>query len=458
MGKIHPSQTTQTILKEKTTVEKNSRFFYYQNNRKWKHCIRKVKMKYFEFLRIAELMNSRLQVIPLLYGSLGLERRLHKNMNVDDIDVLIPKRFLEENWDQIFDFMTEDGYILVDEGEHEFQKQGTKIAYADIEDLVQFAGIDITQIPVVNEKGATYFLLELSDYLKVYEASSKDGYRKNIRNKKDQEKIDIIRKAMKMSEVNKTLFIPLYGKAYVSRRGIILDDPDAERIWEAEGFSIKGKSKSRWLAYNMAMRARVFDDWTDSMLQQNKNALVLHIGCGLDSRCNRIRQHCQKWIDCDLPEVISVRRRYFTESDWYHMKALDASKPDQINEQPDSKAAIVVLEGLSMYLTNLELFRFLQALQNKYDELHILMDVYTIFGAKASKFKNPVNDVGVTELYGIDDIQSLLGDLRLHVKAEHTFTPANLVDELRPSEKSFFRKMFTGSIYRKIYRLYELET
>ena len=37
-----------------------------------------------------------------------------------------------------------------------------------------------------------------------------------------------------MNEVNKTLFIPLYGKSQISKQGIILDDPMAEKIWEAE--------------------------------------------------------------------------------------------------------------------------------------------------------------------------------------------------------------------------------
>ena len=38
-----------------------------------------------------------------------------------------------------------------------------------------------------------------------------------------------------MNEVNKTLFIPLYGKSLISKQHIILNDPDAERIWDAEG-------------------------------------------------------------------------------------------------------------------------------------------------------------------------------------------------------------------------------
>ncbi len=38
-----------------------------------------------------------------------------------------------------------------------------------------------------------------------------------------------------MDEVNRTLFIPLYGKAQVSRKGILLQDAKAEEIWEVAG-------------------------------------------------------------------------------------------------------------------------------------------------------------------------------------------------------------------------------
>ena len=58
-----------------------------------------------------------------------------------------------------------------------------------------------------------------------------------------------------MDGVNKTLYIPLYGKAAVSRRGILLRDPKAEEIWAEAGFPLKGKAKS----YYMGMRAAVFD-------------------------------------------------------------------------------------------------------------------------------------------------------------------------------------------------------
>ena len=260
-----------------------------------------------------------------------------------------------------------------------------------------------------------------------------------------------------MNEVNKTLYIPLYGKAKVSQQGIILNDPYAEAIWKEEAFPIHGKSRSKWLAYNMAMRARVFDDWTDSLLQQNQDAMVLHIGCGLDSRHKRIKNSCTEWIDCDLPDVIEIRKKHFQENESYHMKVLDASRPEQIASLPNRDTAIVVLEGLSMYLTNSQVHGLLQALDRKYKKLHILMDVYTEFGVKASNYKNPVRDVGVTRLYGIDDIESIICDLRIRFVKEHSFTPKALVDELAPLERLFFKMLFTGKLYRKIYRLYELE-
>ena len=261
-----------------------------------------------------------------------------------------------------------------------------------------------------------------------------------------------------MNEVNKTLFIPLYGKAQVSKKEIIISDSKAEEIWSKEEFRIKGKAKSKWLTYYMAMRARVFDDWTNSMLRKNKNALVLHIGCGLDSRVLRINEEYSDWIDADFSDVIAQRKNYFEETTKYSMAVVDARNPEDIRKLPDCSEVIVILEGISMYLTNDELKELFCVLQKKYPTVHILLDVYTIFAAKASKYKNPVNEVGVTKLYGVDNIEQLISGTGLKYKAEHSFTPKALVDELKGFEKAFFKAIFSERFTKKIYRLHELET
>ena len=126
-----------------------------------------------------------------------------------------------------------------------------------------------------------------------------------------------------MNSVNKTLYIPLYGKSYVSKKGILLDDKKAEEIWEAEGFALKGKSKSKWLAYYMGTRSVVFDEWVKKQAADVQDAVVIHIGCGMDSRVLRVGTIDQKWYDVDFAEVIEERRRYYSESANYQMIAGD---------------------------------------------------------------------------------------------------------------------------------------
>lgn len=153
-------------------------------------------MKKKEFLNISKLFNEKLNVAPLLFGSLGLEQRLGIDLNADDVDALIPEVFLGEKWDSVMELMRSSGYELYDLHEHAFEKSGLSVAFAGLESLAPFAGIDIEKIPTVEEDGIRYRLLDLEDYLKVYTASSKDGYRKQVKNKKDGEKIELIKKAL----------------------------------------------------------------------------------------------------------------------------------------------------------------------------------------------------------------------------------------------------------------------
>lgn len=120
-----------------------------------------------------------------------------------------------------------------------------------------------------------------------------------------------------MDNVNKTLYIPLYGKAFVSKKGIILNDAKAEEIWTTEGFELKGKSKSKWLAYYMGMRSAVFDNWLRVQMDNDKDAIVIHIGCGMDGRIQRVGTMGHAWYDVDFPEVIQERKRYYQESGEY---------------------------------------------------------------------------------------------------------------------------------------------
>ena len=85
------------------------------------------------------------------------------------------------------------------------------------------------------------------------------------------------------------------------------------------------------------------------------------------------------------------------------------------------------------------------------------MDTYTVFAAKATKYKNPINEVGVTEVYGMDDPRSLLEGTGLSKVQEHSLTPEDLIAQLPKREQGFFRYVFAGKMAKKIYRLYEYQ-
>jgi O-methyltransferase involved in polyketide biosynthesis len=256
-----------------------------------------------------------------------------------------------------------------------------------------------------------------------------------------------------MNNVNRTLYIPLYGKSYVSRRGILLTDPMAEELWDEEGFPLKGKSASKWLAYYMAMRAVVFDRWTLEKMAQHPDAVVLHLGCGLDSRVIRTGVRENLWLDVDFPDVIEERQEYYQETGNYRMVGCDLREDGWLKDIPGEKA-IVIMEGISMYLKPEELKILHSRLKEHFSHVYLLMDCYSSLAAKASKWKNPINDVGVFEVFGMDDPQQV-GVLTF--LGEWAMTPEDLIEELPKKDQRLFRKLYAGSFARKLYRLYEYE-
>lgn len=260
-----------------------------------------------------------------------------------------------------------------------------------------------------------------------------------------------------MNGVSKTRYIPLFGKTWMSRRQILLCDPKAEEIWEKEGFPLKGKAKSKWLAYYMGIRAAVFDTWLAEQMERMPNAVILHIGCGMDSRICRVGARDHLWYDVDFPDVIEKRRKYYTESASYRMIGADAREEGWLETIPGG-SAIVVLEGFSMYLTGDALRNLLASVTAHFLPVRVLVDCYTVFAAKASQYKNPVNEVGVTQLYGIDDPRELEEGTRLHYLEEQPLTPEKLIAQIPEPDRAFFKTVFANAMGKKIYRLFEYET
>ena len=153
-----------------------------------------MKEKYLNFLKMAKLLNDKFNIQPLLYGSLGLEVVTEANLNADDVDVLVPEIFIKSKWNDFRQCLESQGYKMIDLHEHTFENGNIHFSFASIESLETFANIKLSEIKTQTRNKVNYKLLTLKQYLKVYEASSKDSYRKRInKNTKDESKIEFIK-------------------------------------------------------------------------------------------------------------------------------------------------------------------------------------------------------------------------------------------------------------------------
>ena len=98
----------------------------------------------------------------------------------------------------------------------------------------------------------------------------------------------------------------------------------------------------------------------------------------------------------------------------------------------------------------------LSGLKQRFAKVRLLMDCYTSVAAKASKYRNPINDVGVTQVYGLDDPKPLETS-GLSFLAKHSMTPDDMIGTLSGMEKWIFRKLYAGSVAQAMYRLYEFQ-
>ena len=65
---------------------------------------------------------------------------------------------------------------------------------------------------------------------------------------------------MELSNESKTLFIPLLGKALMSKQNIFLQDKKAEEIISKVDYDFKSLKQSKWLSMYMSLRALLLDE------------------------------------------------------------------------------------------------------------------------------------------------------------------------------------------------------
>jgi O-methyltransferase involved in polyketide biosynthesis len=131
---------------------------------------------------------------------------------------------------------------------------------------------------------------------------------------------------IKLSGVSKTLLIPLWGRAQLSKKhsSLINDTKAIELVEKIDyDFSTFDYDFSTFgiipfesdLPLLLALKAKQFDDKIKAYIAEHPRASVVNIGAGLDTTFYRVDNGLIHWYDLDLPAVIELRKQLIPETD-----------------------------------------------------------------------------------------------------------------------------------------------
>lgn len=204
----------------------------------------------------------------------------------------------------------------------------------------------------------------------------------------------------------------------------------------------------------MSVRALVIDELCNKYILEHSSSTIIHLGCGLDSRCLRVNQSYKSWYDIDYEEVIKIRKYFYNQDNSRRMigsSVLDFKWLEQIEEKEN---IMIVAEGLTMYLSEDEIKSLISKIHEIFGDVYLLFDAYTKKGVKNSRIKNPVNQMHAEIKYGIDNPTEFLS---LNKNLEYVATHLIKKDEnnLHGLTKFIFNNLFCGKISQSIYKIYE---
>ena len=203
--------------------------------------------------------------------------------------------------------------------------------------------------------------------------------------------------------VPETLLATLWARAAETKHEepIIIDEKAVEIVNRIEyDFS---RFEKDWLTQVMvAVRTEILDNATNAFIEKYPDAVIINLGCGLDTRFSRLDNGKIHWYDLDLPESINVREHFFNENNRYKMIAksvFDYSWMDEINR--DNKPTLIILEGLLIYFKEPEVKDLINKLINTFKGSELLSTVIPPFIVKNRTKKGVFGEMGAEFKWGL---------------------------------------------------------
>lgn len=93
----------------------------------------------------------------------------------------------------------------------------------------------------------------------------------------------------------------------------IYDEKAIEIVSELD-YDFSKAADDKMMSYGVIARTILLDRLVEDFLKQNKDAVVINIACGLDTRCYRMQGKYLRWYNVDLPETMQIRSRFLEEN------------------------------------------------------------------------------------------------------------------------------------------------
>src|SRR5512136_480639 len=187
-----------------------------------------------------------------------------------------------------------------------------------------------------------------------------------------------------LSGVAETLLITLYVRAMESQRpdALIKDDKAVALVTQMDSdFSrVKQISMDEDDKVAIILRNREFDRYVQDFLARYPKGVVVHIGCGLDARFERVDNGQVEWYDLDLPDVIELRRKFIgDEGGRYHLlgcSALEDAWLDTVSAHRQ-RPCLFLAEGVFMYFQEAQVNRLVLTLRDRFPGAELVFDAFS---------------------------------------------------------------------------------
>ncbi len=181
------------------------------------------------------------------------------------------------------------------------------------------------------------------------------------------------------SIVAETLFIPLYMRAKESRRdNPILYDRTAQQLADSLEYDYSRFEGARLSEVGCVVRGWYFDRAVQRFIKTHPHPVVVNVGCGLDTRFQRIGDGRTVFYDMDLPEVIALRRELMPEqpsNPYIAASLLETDWMDALRQRHPDAEFIFVAEGVLMYFYEEQVRAFLHHVASRFAGGELWFDV-----------------------------------------------------------------------------------